>query len=49
VGMFGEVGPEVLAVAAWVGRLAGGDAVGEFDKGQFGAAQTSSSTSSRTS
>lgn len=39
VGMFDEVGPEILAIAAWVGRLAGGDAVGEFDEGQFGAAR----------
>nr|WP_253781689.1 hypothetical protein [Nocardia amikacinitolerans] len=38
VRVFGEVGPEVSTVAAWVSRSAGGDAVGEFDQGQFGAA-----------
>jgi hypothetical protein len=36
--MIDEVGPEVLTVAAGLGRLARGDAVGKFDKRQFGAA-----------
>jgi len=33
-----QIGPEILPVAAWVGRLTGADAVGEFDERQLGAA-----------
>ncbi|MGV9818762.1 hypothetical protein [Nocardia xishanensis] len=35
--VFGEVCPEVLPVAAWVGSFADGDAVGQFDERQLGA------------
>jgi hypothetical protein len=36
--MFGEIGPEVVPVAAWVVGVAGDNAVQEFDERQLSAA-----------